>query len=533
MLFNSYVFLYAFLPLCLAGFYATARFGRRPAAVWLVLASLAFYGWWNPAFVPILAVSVAFNYAAGALIGGTIERPRLQTWLLRLAVAADLAALVHYKYVAWLASLLRGFDIVDLRLDDVVLPLGISFFTFTQIGYLLDVKHGLVRDRSALNYAVFVTFFPHLIAGPILHNGEMLPQFANPATYRFDARNFGVGFGIFTVGLLKKCVLADPIGAAVPMAFAQPDALTLLSAWHAALAYSLQLYFDFSGYSDMAIGLALLFNVRFPLNFNSPYRAESVIDYWQRWHMTLTRYFTQYVYNPLALAAMRRRRARGLRVDRTAQLTARGFLALVALPIWVTIVLAGIWHGAGATFLVFGALHATYLTVARAWRIARPNAPAPSRGGRLWRLALTYGCVLVASVFFRAPSVPAALSLLAGMVGLHGVGTLALPQELAAAGSLPGWLLAHDIVELAPWRAAVAAWLTVPWLVGLYAIVWLAPNTQQIFANARPVLDEVTPASFGWPCWRPGLPWAVVCGGAAALGLLAMGGTGEFLYFQF
>ena len=216
LLFNSYVFVYVFLPLALAGYYTTARFGRRPAIVWLIFGSFVFYGWWNPAFVPLLAISIAFNYSASLLIGATESRPTLQGLVTKLAVAANLAALVYYKYAMWLVGLLNNTGLIRAELHGIVLPLGISFFTFTQIGYLLDCRHGIAKDRNLLDYVVFVTFFPHLIAGPILHNGEMMPQFADPKTYRFAAAEFSVGLGIFVMGMLKKCLIADPIGANVP-----------------------------------------------------------------------------------------------------------------------------------------------------------------------------------------------------------------------------------------------------------------------------------------------------------------------------
>jgi D-alanyl-lipoteichoic acid acyltransferase DltB (MBOAT superfamily) len=535
LLFNSIVFVYGFLPLALAGYYTSARFGRRPAILWLIFASFIFYGWWNPAFVPLLAISIMFNYAASQAIGATAERPVLQGWILKAAVAANLGALVYYKYAVWLVGLVDATGLIHARLHDIVLPLGISFFTFTQLGYLLDCRHGIAKDRDLLDYVVFVTFFPHLIAGPILHNGEMMPQFADPATYRFSATSFAVGLGMFVFGMLKKCLLADPIGAIVPAGYAHPEALPLLAAWQTVLSYSLQLYFDFSGYSDMAIGLALMFNLRFPLNFNSPYKAQSVVDYWQRWHMTLTRYFTQYVYNPLAIAAMRRRTARRLPINRKAQMTWRGFTSMAAVPIFVTILLAGIWHGSGAQFLVFGLLHACYLTVNRACRIFRPTPPAPTRLGVLWRVALTYLSVLVASVFFRAPSVAAAVAMLGGMIGLHGLtGAVTLASGLAPhAGGVVAALQANLLLPPGAWQPIADAAVQVLWIGGLYVIVWAMPNTQQIFADYAPALGEVTRSPLAWLRWQPDRRWGIAMGCASMLAAIAIGGTGEFLYFQF
>lgn len=506
MLFNSYVFIAAFLPLTLGGFALASRAGPQAVIAWLVVASLVFYGWWNPAFVALLLGSITANYAASRLILHLASRPRWQRTVLAAAIAANLSALFWCKYLAAFLDFLRLHGIADVAFADPILPLGISFFTFTQLGYLIDCQQGQAQERSLPHYALFVTFFPHLIAGPILHHREIMPQFADPTGWRLRADHFAVGSAIFVIGLLKKTLLADPLAPIAAAGYAHPEALTLFPAWHAVLAYSLQLYFDFSGYSDMAIGLARMFCIRFPVNFNSPYRAESVIDYWQRWHMTLTRWLTLYLYNPLALSITRQRAARGQPIDRTARATPRGFVAMVARPTMVTIGLAGVWHGSGLTFLVFGLLHGVYLCVNHAWRLWRPAARSAAHSAVMARVALTYSCVLVGSVFFRAPSLTAATSMLSGMLGGHGVDLV--------------WPGARDIVDAV-------------WLLALYAIVWAAPNSQQIMRHHAPALGRVAAGPFPRFTWQPTLPWAVACGGAATLALLSIGGTGEFLYYRF
>jgi D-alanyl-lipoteichoic acid acyltransferase DltB (MBOAT superfamily) len=506
VLFNSYVFVAAFLPLTLVGFAVAGRIGRLPAALLLLFASLVFYGWWNPRFLPLLAVSIAGNYAASVLMMRRAAQSRRQNAILTAAIAGNLAALFWCKYLAAMLWFLRVHGIADVPLADPVLPLGISFFTFTQIGFLVDCRHGQAREPSLLNYALFVSFFPHLIAGPILHHREIMPQFADPATWRLRTENLAIGSAIFLIGLLKKTLLADPLAPIASAGYAHPAALTLFPAWHAALAYSLQLYFDFSGYSDMAIGLARLFNLCFPLNFHSPYQSQSVIDYWQRWHMTLTRWLMLYLYNPLALRISRRRVARGLPIDRTARSSLRGFTAMVALPTMVTIGLAGVWHGSGFTFVVFGLLHGVYLCVNHAWRLWRPGPRSAAWHAVAARVALTYGCVLVGSVVFRATSLADAGAMLGGMLGLHG-SSAAVPDLHAAVAVL--------------------------WLMALYAIVWGAPNTQQIMRAYAPALGRFATGSWPRLIWRPTLPWAVAFGAAATLGLLSIGGTGEFLYYRF
>ena len=507
MLFSSYVFVFCFLPVVLTGFAVLARLsGRAGAAPWLVAASFVFYGWWNPAFVPLLLGSIAFNYALARLIGRAGARPRVQSTLVALGIGCDLAALVYYKYLASILAFLRLHGWSGVTLDSPALPLGISFFTFTQIGFLLDTRNGTVEERGFSSYLLFVTFFPHLIAGPVLHHREMMPQFAAPETYRLSGENILVGLTIFAIGLAKK-VLADQLSGVAAPGFSSADRLALLPAWQAALGYSMQLYFDFSGYSDMAIGTARLFNIRFPANFNSPYKARSVIEYWQRWHMTLTRYLSLYLYNPIALHIARSRAARGVPPGR--QRSVRGFAATVLVPTAITMTLAGVWHGSGLTFLVFGLLHAAYLSVNHAWRTFRPAAwkPSRSRAGACRSVALTYGCVLVGAVVFRAETLADAGAVLSGMLGLHGVVPPASAQE-------------RVLTVVRDWTLiALAA-----------AIAFGAPNTQQIMRDFAPVLSPV--AGRGW-AWRPNLGWALAFGCLGALGLLGIGGSAEFLYFQF
>ena len=498
MLFNSYVFVAVFLPLALAGFAAAGGIGRSTATGWLIAMSLLFLGWWKADFVVLLLISIVGNY----LIAMAIWRagPRVRTAILAAGITGNLAALIWFKYLAAIFGALRDLGLAIPAFADPVLPLGISFFTFTQIGFLLDCRDGTEARCGLLDYALFVTFFPHLIAGPVLNSRDILPQLDTPATWRLSPANIAVGLGFFLIGLLKKTMLADPLSAVAAPGFAAPEALTLLEAWRAALSWALQLYFDFSGYSDMAIGVARMFNIRFPVNFDSPYKAQSVIEYWQRWHMSLTRFLTGTLYTPLAMAVMRYRRGRGWRTDRTGQRTLGGFASMIALPTVVTMGLAGVWHGSGLTFLVFGLLHALFLGVNHAWRLFRRGPPSSRRVAIAGRVLLTFLCVLLGAIVFRAPTLGAAADLLVGMAGGHGI--VLVPDD-------PG----HAV-------------LAIVWLGALFALVWAGPNSQQIMREAA----AMSPA---WMLWRPNLAWAVAFGCAATLGLMSIGGTGEFLYFQF
>ncbi len=536
MLFNSYVFIFVFLPCALAGFYGCCRLGRWAAAAWLVLASLIFYGWWNPQALVLLTASIVFNFGMAEAIVLLGTRPRLQTATFVFAIAANLLALAYYKYLSSVFVALTGLGLVHGTTPDIVLPLGISFFTFTQIGYLVDRKQGLARSRGPLDYVLFVTFFPHLIAGPILHNGEIMPQFADRKTYRFSRENLCVGSTIFVIGLTKKCLFADPLSICVRTGFADPGHLPFLAAWNTAICASLQIYFDFSGYSDMAIGLARMFNVRFPLNFNSPYKAASIIEHWQRWHMTLSRYLATYVYTPMALAISRQRTRRGAAINRTAQATLPGFASMVALPTLITMGLAGIWHGAGVQFLIFGLLHGIYLTINHATRLFGRGRDKDRVGlvAHGTSVLVTYLATMVAMVFFRAPTVSSAVDVLLGMAGLRGFGGVALPTTLVDhTGHLGARLAAHGLITGVSPVDFVGQATHVAWIVCLYGIVWGMPNTQQILCRFSPAIGPVHPGPIQRLTWRPDLAWGLATGVVACLGVLAIGGTSEFLYFQF
>ncbi|MCC7483975.1 MAG: MBOAT family protein [Burkholderiales bacterium] len=519
MLFNSLPFLFLFLPVVLLGFFALAGSSRKLAAGWLAASSLFFYGWWSPAYVALLAASFLFNYAAGI----TIVRARAAgddrgaKRLLVIAIAANLLLLGYYKYANFFLDTANTLLGTSAGLGGIVLPLGISFFTFTQIAFLVDARQGKAAEYSLTHYALFVTYFPHLIAGPILHHREMMPQFGKPETYRPSWENLAVGFAIFTIGLFKKVILADGVAPYVGPLFALPRdgvAPTFLEAWGGVTAYSLQLYFDFSGYSDMAIGLSRMFGVNLPLNFHSPYKAANISELWQRWHMTLSRFLRDYLFIPLG----------GHRKS-----APRRYASLVT-----TMVLCGLWHGAGWTYVLFGLLHGFYLAVNQAWRAFRkrhlPRRARPTRWGTALGVAITFAAWLVGLALFRSQSVPDALLMLKGMAGMHGFG---LPDVWAVRwGSLGAWLAGHG-VAFTDARGLVRAGL-VNWIVILLAICWFAPNTQQIMARFEPGLNvprESVPARR--LAWRPGALTAAIAAVMAFAAIVNLHRHSEFLYFQF
>ena len=303
MLFNSHVFIFAFLPIVLAGFFMLGR--RRSSAAarwWLLAASLVFYGWWSWGYLALLLATMVFNWGLGRLVAHLREHvPGRGRRLTELGVAVNLALLGWFKYATFIAGNVTALTGIDFALEAVVLPLAISFHTFQQIAYLVDVQRGTAKQYALSDYLLFVSFFPQLIAGPIVHHYELLPQFERRETYRFQAEAFAAGVAFFVIGLTKKLAIADPVGALATPTFAgaEVDAPGMVEAWLAAVAYSLGLYFDFSAYSDMAVGLARMFGIRLPYNFNSPYKAASIIDFWRRWHMTLSRFLRDYLYVPL------------------------------------------------------------------------------------------------------------------------------------------------------------------------------------------------------------------------------------------
>jgi alginate O-acetyltransferase complex protein AlgI len=358
MTFGSPGFLFIFLPLCVLGFQLFGLLGRRGTIGFLALMSFVFYAQWSTQYLFLLVGSILFNFCVSHLIFRAKGRERLQTGWLVFGIASNLLALVYFKYLFPLLGFITHEGLLHHDFGSVILPLGISFFTFTQIAYLIDLKQGVAQPESPLSYSLFVTFFPHLIAGPILHHKEIMPQFREERRYKVNSDDMAVGLTWFTMGLFKKLIVADRIAPFADVMFANPGASSFVRTWLAVLTYAMQLYFDFSGYSDMAVGLARMFSIRFPLNFNSPYKATSIIDFWNRWHMTLTRYIMAYVYSPLLFWISRRRQENGKKVSKRAQATLEGFTHMIAFPTIFTLFLAGIWHGAGFQYLVYGLMPA-------------------------------------------------------------------------------------------------------------------------------------------------------------------------------
>ena len=505
MLFNSPIFLFVFLPLTLGGFYLLGRWRSRNAAlIFLLVACLAFYAYSSLFNFLILLFSVSVNFLFGYAIAHF--RWGSRAWLIG-GILLNLGLIGYFKYTGLIISSLNGMLATSFLIPAIALPVGISFYTFEQISYLIETRQQKNSESSLLRYSLFVGFFPHLIAGPIIRPHQLLPQFSAPAFTRFSWRNFALGSTFLLFGLFKKTVIADSMAAYASPVFASAangGTPGFVNAWGAALAYTFQIYFDFSGYSDMAIGLGLMFGIVLPFNFNSPYQSTSIIDFWRRWHITLSLFLRDYVYIPLG----------GNRhgpVRRYAN-------------VMFTMLIGGLWHGANWTFVAWGGLHGLFLLVNHAWRNLRGEREANIIRQWIARVA-TFLLVVLAWVFFRAESFDAAKSILDGMRGLHGwyhdppsdpVPRFSRILKMIGSTIDGGWSAA-DMLLLA-------------WFALLFAIVWGLPNTQQfLMGEPRATNSRLT--------WRPTLGWAAVLGllfGVAfTYNVVAVNRVSEFIYFTF
>jgi len=485
MLFNSYEYIMMFLPAALIVYFLLNRlFSGRVGIAWLVLASLFFYSYWNIRYLPLILISIAVNY----LTGGTLSRQAAadnsgRRTLLILGLCFNLGLLGYYKYTDFFINNLNNVSGAHLTLLHIVLPLGISFFTFTQIAYLVDAYRGEVQEYSLLNYALFVTFFPHLLAGPIIHHREMMPQFVAVDNKGINYENLARGLFLLSLGLFKKVIIADAFAVWANYGFDTASSLTLLEAWITSLSYTMQLYFDFSGYTDMAIGSALMFNIRLPINFNSPYKSLSIQEFWRRWHITLSRFLRDYIYIPLG--GNQRGQAR------------------IYINVLITFLLGGLWHGAAWTFVFWGFLHGLALVINRAWRRMGLHM------NKVLAWLLTFNFVNVAWVFFRAKSWGDAAKVLSGMLGMQGVN---LPESLGARlGSLSaygvkfgGFNLTGDL------KKAVL-------MLGVFMIVVLACR------NSMELEDR----------FKPNLFYGLITAAAAVAAVINLSNITQFIYFNF
>jgi alginate O-acetyltransferase complex protein AlgI len=520
VLFNSYQFIFLFFPVALTLHYLASFAGERARITALLGMSLVFYGAWDVRFLVLLVVSILVNFTIGGLLEKAVCKHQhgKSNLLVSAGVASNLLVLGFFKYAHFVIDNFNAATGTDFVFSAIILPLGISFFTFEQIGYLADIRRGHLYRADLLRYAVFVSFFPRLVAGPILRYGEIVPQLTLNERPRWLSRDLAIGLTIFFIGLCKKSLLADgiaPYANSVFIAATDGHSPELFLAWAGVLAYTFQLYFDFSGYSDMAIGTARCFSIVFPMNFNSPYKSASIIEFWRRWHMTLSRFLRDYLY--ISLGGNRRGPVRRY------------------TNLMLTMLLGGLWHGASWTFAAWGGLHGLYLIVNHAWiAIADRSSFARRLGlsgfGQGLGWLITFLAVIVAWTFFRAPTFDAAANILRGMVGWRGASlpfnfrSILQPIEplLTSIGVVFGDGSATDFVK---------AWL---WIAVLGAVALILPNTQQVMSLFNPVLEVVEPVHHKPRLvWTPSLGWAVAIGIAAFFGVISVTRVSEFLYWQF
>jgi alginate O-acetyltransferase complex protein AlgI len=494
MLFNSYVFILVFLPVTLIGFFGLTRFGLiKESILWMAVTSLFFYGYWNPAYVPLLLISIVGNY----LIGYAINRAELRSFraksLLLFGICFNLLILGYYKYARFIVVSLNQIFPLDWTEPNIILPLAISFYTFTQMAYLVDAYRGKIKNLNynVITYGLFVIFFPQLIAGPILRHDELLPQLRDreKSIFIFSWENFARGLTLFILGLAKKVLIADNLSPWVSLVFNNASDVGFLEAWIGALAYTFQLYFDFSGYSDMAIGLGWIFNIDLPLNFNSPYKSTSIIEFWRRWHITLSNFLRDYLY--ISLGGNRKGEI-------------RRYINLI-----ITMLLGGLWHGAGWTFVLWGGMHGLFLAVNQAWRKLGISLP------KIVAWMITFLAVVFSWVLFRASSISDAVEMFKAMTGIK---PIEMPLDYQV---FLGWLSLLG-VKFEPWNnftylpEKLGTNYSLLILLGfILSVIWL-PNTQQMMEMFKPRW---------WVAWLTSV-LALFC-------LLSLNRVSEFLYFQF
>ena len=503
MVFASHSFL-AFMAIVLTAYWLLGRNHEKLCKPFLIAASFVFYGYWIPAYLLLLSASIAFNHViARSILRG--QAPARRRALVTLGIALNLVLIGYYKYAAFLVESLNWSFQAEFAVPEIILPIGISFFTFQQISLLVDAYQGRVGRLPFWDHVLFVSFFPQLIAGPIVRQHDMLPQLRERRHWRLRTDNLAIGIALFSLGLFKKAFLIDPFVPnldIVYVAAASGAAIGFVDAWVGAIGYGFQIYFDFSAYSDMAIGLGFMFGLRLPVNFFSPYKAESMRVFWRRWHISLSRFLRDYLFIPFG--------------------GSRHGLARTVMALMLTMGLGGLWHGAGWNFVIWGLLHGAFLAVNHLWRtfVSRWLSGIRERvrgslvlagAAHLLSVGITFLAVTFAWVFFRAPDFDSAFRMVRAMFGFS------------------GWI---EIVELSN---------GIPPLIPLYCfIVWVLPNTMEIFQATKAALhvedyrdDQASPLVPPWLSFGLTRGWAATSALVFILAWFALSNLSPFIYFQF
>jgi len=413
MLFNSYIFIFAFVPIVFAGYFYLNKLKLLTGSkLWLIASSLFFYAYWTLEYLPLILGSITINFFVSRLVSNQEKSVKHRKIWLISGIVLNILLLCFYKYMDFFITNINFITDANIHLLQIALPLAISFFTLQQVAFLIDSYEGLTNERKFIDYTLFVVFFPQLIAGPIVHHKEMIPQFQKLRNKFIHYENIKLGLFIFSIGLFKKVILADNLAIYANPGFTSPDALTLFSAWQTSLSYSFQLYFDFSGYADMAIGVALLFNIKLPINFNSPFQSTNIIDFWSKWHITLTKFITSYIYIPIV----------------------RSFSSFsfhkAMLATFASIFIAGVWHGAGWTFVTYGALHGVALIVNHYWRKTKIQL------NKYVAWLLFFMFINIAFIIFRSNTLEDAFSIIFALINFTNIGSVNLAAFALITASL-------------------------------------------------------------------------------------------------
>lgn len=484
MLFNSYVFIFIFLPIAVLGYFSLNHLNKVTwAKAWLIGCSLYFYSFWSMKNLPLLLLSITINFLiARGLRKDTIKISK--SALFKIGLFFNIGLLCFFKYADFAIYNINW--LLELKINPMiaVLPLGISFWTLQQIAYLMDSYEGLTEEKPFIDYAVFVSFFPQLISGPIVHYGQLMPQIENPENKKFKVDQFTLGIFLLCLGLVKKVLISEAFASWSKFGFDQAETLDLLAAWKTSLSYTFQLYYDFSGYTDMAIGIAHMFNIQLPQNFNSPFRSKTIIEFWSRWHMTLSQFIGTYIFTPIVRAMPK--------ID----------FRNTMIATFVSMFIAGIWHGAGWTFTLYGIFHGLALVVNHIWKKKKKKLPN-------WlAVFITFNFVNFTFVIFRAKTVSDAIKVYKGMIGLTGVvvpkiGVKSVGFLNAYGFSIGSYLKPNDYFMIAMFLGTI--------------------YVTRKMDNSLTLEKKFTPT--------PRL--AVICGFAFVLCLFGMNRITEFIYFNF
>ena len=534
MLFNSYIFIFVFIPIVLLGVVITSKLTQKKFVIaWLIFSSLFFYGWWNPIYIFLLVFSILINYSIGQILSNYKKR-----LFLILGISFNVLLLGYFKYANFFVDNINFIFGEDLFIERIILPLAISFFTFQQIIYLIDSFKGETKSYKLLNYFLFVTFFPQLIAGPIVNHKDVMPQISNKKFGKLNYYNLVVGSTIFFVGLFKKVVIADSLALYATPIFDASEIgiqITFLESWVGALAYTFQLYFDFSGYSDMALGLARLFGITLPINFYSPFKSTNIADFWRRWHITLSNFIKNYLFYPLAIVLTRYAIINKYKKFMT-------FIVTVVFPMAFAWGLAGLWHGAAWKFVIFGLMHGAYLTTYQLWTDIRTSIGLSTVKFSLIRNFLsrvvTFMSVLISFVIFRADSIESAISMYKSMFGFRGFSLpMALKPLFDRVGELPEILgvnfqgaFYNGLLSSNPLNAVLIIFLA-------FLLALFTPNVAQWLRSEKPALglegfanDKGNSNTFSW---KMNSFFLVITALIAVISIMFLQKESEFLYFQF